>query len=62
MLLNTEYILTLERVAGVVEGKVYSIDGTLISTVSASDTALSTGNTGMFGYGVDYIERGINIQ
>jgi hypothetical protein len=62
IVLNTEYILTLERVAGIVTGKVYTIDGTLISTVSGADTSLSAGNTGVHGFSVFYRVRGLNIQ
>lgn len=60
---GTEYILTLQRNgSNLVEGKVYSLDGTLLATVSATDTSLSSGNTGTHAYATTYLVRGIKVQ
>lgn len=60
--LGTEYILELSRTAGVVTGMVRSLDGTLLGTVSASDTALSSGVSGVHGYSCDYTVRDLRIE
>lgn len=52
--LNTDYILELYRSSGVVTGNLYNSSGTLLATVSANDTSLSTGVSGFHGYSCDY--------
>lgn len=62
LLLNTEYRLELERVAGVLTGQVFDSSGNLLSTVSASDTDLSSGNSGAHGFSAAYTVRDMKVQ
>ena len=59
--LNVPYELRLWRTAGVLTGELYNMAGTLLGTVGASDTSLSTGVSGVHGFSCDYTAQ-ISIQ
>lgn len=61
---DTQYIMELDRLGSggtLVMGVLKDIDGNVLGTVSATDTSLSTGNTGAHGFNATYTVTDIKV-
>jgi hypothetical protein len=62
--LGTPYIMELDRLGSggtLLTGVLKDIDGNVLGTVSATDTSLSSGNTGAHGYSATYTVTDIKV-